>query len=144
MQPDWNRINLESWFADVPSTPIDLVEKLSMMSISKGRRFRYRLRANPSVCQNGKRVGLYSEGDQDKWINRQGDRHGFSLLSIHRNEEQVITGKRRIGQPIKLNSVLFDGILVVKDEDLLSEGVLNGIGHGKAMGLGLLSIVPRN
>jgi CRISPR system Cascade subunit CasE len=38
--------------------------------------------------------------------------------------------------------VLFDGYLVVNDPDPFREALQRGIGHGRALGLGLLSVVP--
>ena len=39
-------------------------------------------------------------------------------------------------------SVLYDGMLIVAEPDKFRDALQNGIGHGKVMGLGLLSVVP--
>ena len=38
--------------------------------------------------------------------------------------------------------MLYDGILTVIDPDKFMNALQTGIGHGKVMGLGLLSVVP--
>ncbi|MGB7567823.1 MAG: type I-E CRISPR-associated protein Cas6/Cse3/CasE [Chitinivibrionales bacterium] len=140
--PEWQRIAYDRWFGEEPSKPLDINEKLKLRAINNGKKFRYRLRANPSVCRNGKRIGLFSMEEQEAWINRQGERNGFSLIFIHRSEEQMLNGKNRNEFSIKVFSVLFDGILSVEKPDLFYQAIAGGIGHGKAMGLGLLSVVP--
>ncbi|MBN2127946.1 MAG: type I-E CRISPR-associated protein Cas6/Cse3/CasE [Sedimentisphaerales bacterium] len=44
----------------------------------------------------------------------------------------------------RYNGGLFEGVLVCTDSDLLREAVINGVGHAKAFGFGLLSIAPVN
>lgn len=142
--PVWSRIGVDDWFAQEPSSPIDIKEKLKLSpnTLLTGTRFRYRLRANSSVRRNGKRIGLYKPEEQDEWLVRQGQKNGFIPETIHRSHEQMAIGKRRSGEPIRVFSVLYDGILRVEDSILFIKAVKEGIGHGKAMGLGLLSIVP--
>lgn len=142
--PEWSRIGIDHWLAEEPPNPIDIGQKLKLNpdSLLKGMRFRYRLRANPSVRRNGKRMGLYKHEEQDTWLARQGQERGFLPETIHRSQEQMLTGNRRSGKPIQLFSVLYDGILRVEEPVSFIKTVTCGIGHGKSMGLGLLSIVP--
>lgn len=142
--PDWSRIGIKDWFAYEPDPPIDLADKLKLGSLSAGKRFRYRLRANPSKTdiRNGKRLGLLRLEDQEKWLARKGKDHGFSLASIHVSEEKMAHGDRRNGGAIHSFSVLFDGILTVMEPGKFEAAVKTGIGRGKAMGLGLFSVVP--
>jgi CRISPR system Cascade subunit CasE len=140
--PYWQRIIPTKWFGEAPSKPLNLEEKLNLKTINKDMKFRYRLRANPSVCKNGKRFGLFSAKDQLTWINRQGERNGFSLLSTSCSEERMLTGKNRTEYPIRIFSVLYDGVLAVKNPELFYQAIKMGIGHGKTMGLGLFSVVP--
>ncbi|HBR14937.1 MAG TPA: type I-E CRISPR-associated protein Cas6/Cse3/CasE [Candidatus Omnitrophica bacterium] len=142
--PDWSRIAIDDWFAEEPASPIDIKQRLRLDPdfLLKGIRFRYRLRANPSVRRNGKRIGLYKPEEQDAWLVRQGQRNGFIPETIHRSQEKMLDGKRRSGEPIRVFSVLYDGILKVMEPGPFIKAVTCGIGHGKAMGLGMLSIVP--
>lgn len=139
--PEWSRINPKEWFWEQPSPPISIDKKV-IPHIKIGHRFRYRLRANPSVKKNGKRFGLYDADAQIAWLQRQGEKCGFKVLTIHRGDEKIIIGQKRNERPINIFSVLYDGILDVTDISLFKMTVDTGIGHGKAMGLGLLSVAP--
>jgi len=80
--------------------------------------------------------------DQEKWLTRKGKNHGFSLVSIHVSEERMAHGDKRNGGAIHAFSVLFDGILAITEPGKFNAAVNSGIGRGKAMGLGLFSVVP--
>ena len=155
--PVWSRISVKSWLAEDPDPAIDLVERLKLDIVKVGKRFRFRLRANPCVTRDGKRLGLLKTGDQEAWIERKGKSHGFSLprlasfdlsdatqnrTDVRISQEQMLRGKRRDGVEIRIFAVLYDGILTVSDPDKFRMSLQAGIGHGKAMGLGLLSVAP--
>jgi CRISPR system Cascade subunit CasE len=136
---------------------IDLDERLKIGSLMDGQRFRFRVRANPCVTRNRKRLGLLRPEDQQEWIERKAQRHGFSLprfvsidasnapqhrIDVRISQEQMLRGYQRSGNAIRIFSVLYDGILVVRETDRFKDVLQTGIGHGKAMGLGLLSVAP--
>jgi CRISPR system Cascade subunit CasE len=154
--PDWTGIGVKGWLAE--SDPaIDLKGRLKLDSLKAGQRFRFRLRANPCVTRNGKRLGLLRPEEQEAWIARQGQQHGFSLpqmpsfylsessqqrVNVRVSQEQMLRGSQHSGNTVRVFSVLYDGILTVTDADRFREALQTGIGHGKAMGLGLLSVAP--
>lgn len=170
--PEWSRIAVQGWFAQVPDPPVDLSEKLKLHSLQSGQKFRFRLRANPCVSRQGKRLGLLRVEEQERWLERKGEeQHGFAVarlasfgldesaparIDVRITQEQMLRGVRRDGSNIRVFSVLYDGILTVTDPvrfsltllgDRKQDGNLQrrismGVGHGKAMGLGLLSVVP--
>ena len=154
--PDWTSIGVQGWLAKADPA-IDLKDRLKLQSLKVGQRFRFRLRANPCVTRNGKRLGLLRLEEQEKWIERKGGQHGFSLpqlasfdlsaspqerIDVRISQEQMLRGKQHAGNGIRIYSVLYDGILTVTEADKFRAALQTGIGHGKVMGLGLLSVAP--
>ena len=136
---------------------IDLDEKLKIDSFINGQRFRFRLRANPCVTRKGKRLGLLQLVEQEKWLERKGLQHGFSLpqlssfdfsapseerVDVRVSQDQMLRDKQHSDNSIRIFSVLYDGILMITEPSQFKEALQIGIGHGKVMGLGLLSVVP--
>lgn len=155
--PVWLSIGVKGWLAEAPDPAIDLKSRLKLDALKVGQRFRFRLRANPCVTRNGKRLGLFQSADQEAWFARKGQQYGFSLpkfasfdlsdssqkrLDVGISQEQMLRGKRHDGVEIHVFSVLYDGILTVSDPDKFRQALQTGVGHGKTMGLGLLSVIP--
>jgi CRISPR system Cascade subunit CasE len=154
--PDWTGIGVEGWLARADPA-IDLKERLMLDSLAVGQRFRFRLRANPCVTRNGRRLGLLRLEEQEAWAQRKGLQHGFSLpqlasfdladslqkwIDVRISQEQMLRGSRHSGNAVRIFSVLYDGILTVSEPDKFRDALQTGVGHGKVMGLGLLSVVP--
>lgn len=119
-----------------PDKQVDL-EKL----IRSGSRYRFRLLANPTVTREGKRHGLTREEDQLGWLKRQGERGGFAVEGCMRAEhERVHVRQGNTGNRITVHTALFEGLLEVVNDQVLRLGLLNGFGHAKALGLGLMSL----
>ena len=154
--PDWAGINVNGWLAKADPA-IDLKDRLKLDLLKEGQRLRFRLRANPCVTRNGKRLGLFRLVEQETWIKRKAQQHGFSLphsvsfdfsepsqgsIDVRISQEQMLRGNQRSGNAVRIFSVLYDGMLTVTSPDKFRHALENGIGHGKVMGLGLLSVVP--
>lgn len=159
--PDWSRLPAGYLIDEALSKPVDHVFGM----LAADRAFVFRLRANPTRriktrstpdgrrC-NGTRVELHGEEEWLGWLRRKGEQYGFRLLSAHAApgiadaracREARIIGNRGVGQSngrVTLFPVLFDGRLAVTDPARFREGLLRGIGPGKAYGLGLLSLAP--
>lgn len=156
--PDWASLKEAAWLTRAdPGT--DLFEKLSLASLEAGRAFRFRLRANPCRTANGKRLGLTNPDAQRAWIARKATQHGFALpeearpdffehaepaarVDIRVTQDQMLVGRCHGGNTIRVFSVLYEGALTVTDPERFCVAVRTGIGHGKVMGLGLLSLAP--
>jgi len=107
--------------------------------VEKGVRCRFRLQANPTVTRQGKRLGLAGEGEQLAWLNRQGERHGFSVEAALVTASDVLVGRQGEGR-ISVQRVCFEGLLQVQSLDAFSRALTAGIGPAKAFGCGLLSV----
>jgi CRISPR system Cascade subunit CasE len=149
-------MGVRGWLSSADSA-IDLAARLTSDSLTVGQRFRFRLRANPAVTRNGKRLGLLSLNEQEQWLVRKGEQHGFVVpcltgvsgpessrgrLAVRVSQEQMLRGKQHTGNAVSIFSVLYDGILTVDDPTKFRHALRTGIGHGKVMGLGLLSVAP--
>jgi CRISPR system Cascade subunit CasE len=111
--------------------------------VQAGARYRFRLLANPTVTREGRRWGLHDDDARKTWLRRQGARHGFEVLLAERGA----SGRLRASQgrrdcAITLDAVLFDGVLQATDAEALRQAWAAGIGPGKALGLGMLSLAP--
>jgi len=144
--PDW------SWLAEpgargylLPVGEPNPAVKSFDLRLASGQVLAFRLRANPTVKRNGKRLGLYREGEQREWLLRKAEQSGFRVLEARIGGRRVVGGTiRRNGtvHRLRLLSVQFDGLLEVVEPDRLREAVCRGIGSGKALGFGLLSLAP--
>lgn len=154
--PDWAGIGVKGWLAKA-DPPVYLKDRLKLGALRVGQHFRFRLRANPCVTRNGKRLGLLQLVEQEQWMKRKGLLHGFALpqvpsfdlsapeqerVDIRVSQEQMLSGTQRNGNAIRIFSVLYDGVITVTDADAFVKVLHTGIGHGKALGLGLLSVAP--
>ena len=136
----WNALdNLPGYVATLHADKPFNMER----SVVAGRRYRFRLTANPTVTRDGKRLGLVKEELQLAWLGRQAARGGFDIGGA------TCSGCDRIDVPhgsgstrMTVTRVQFDGELIARDPAALIRTLQAGIGHGKAFGLGLLSIAP--
>ncbi len=159
--PNWSRILAPDWLAKA-EPGIDLVQKLALNALQAGHTFRFRLRANPCKTVQGKRQGLLHPDAQREWLGRKSEQHGFALSEsatpadfyfmqspegrayhdVRVSLGQMLAGSQHGSNAIRVYSVLFEGRLTVTDPAQFRQALNTGIGHGKVMGLGLLSIAP--
>lgn len=150
----------------LPST-IQPPEHLSMTdfdfsdTFTPGQTLSFRLRANPAEKRwlpkdkddpasekKPMRVGLYTkdgksaEERQRAWLERKGEAGGFHILSVNIAAEGKIRGETsgKTRHDLQFHAVRFEGLLQVTDPDALWETVQAGIGPGKGLGFGLLSL----
>jgi CRISPR system Cascade subunit CasE len=122
-----------------------------------GQRLAFRLRANPTVCRNGKRVAIWEkkpvgetldqraarlhriEQRRLAWLVRKGKTGGFSVERVtlfSESEQSAQSGQQRM----IFNAVRYEGVLRVTDADAFLTTLAAGIGSGKGLGFGLLSL----
>ncbi len=66
-----------------------------------------------------------------------GEKHGFELGPFRVQPERSLRMKDKT---VRFNAAIFDGVLTCTDPARLKAAVINGIGRGKAFGMGLFSL----
>ena len=112
--------------------------------------WKFRLTANPTVTESHK--GNNGKGkiraceiidEQKQWLINRAEKHGFQLSN---DDFDVIQNKwinfyKSGSGKISILSVTYEGILTITNVDLFRETLVNGIGRGKAYGMGLLTVI---
>lgn len=116
-------------------------------TLKAGQKLRFRLRANPTVKRNGKRLGLLSEKERIEWLERKASQSGFkitpsNMLIISENNITAIKVSDDNSQTMTFSSAIFEGILEVEDPKRFNKTLQSGIGSAKSFGFGMLSIAP--
>ncbi len=98
--------------------------------------------SQPTITHAGKTFRLVAgRQDQLAWLRRQGERHGFAVHgSVRGATERLQVRQGNSTRRITLDAALFEGQFEATEAELLRRALLNGLGHGKAMGLGMLSV----
>jgi CRISPR system Cascade subunit CasE len=152
--PDWGGLADKDYllpgdpFSDLANPAVKAID----LVLRAGQTLGFRLRANPvkrlnndipeKKLKKGQRIGLFDEGEQLAWLQRQATENGFALGNVHIVDEGFHGGKTKDEQRLKFFAVRFEGHLQVTDPDKLLEAVKSGIGPAKAFGCGLLSLAP--
>lgn len=118
--------------------------------IQPGSRWRFRLVANPTCSRKGRgdRGEVYAHRTahyQEQWLLDRAGKHGFSLqpdefAAVHSQWNRFKKGSDN-GRLVTLLSVTYEGVLTVTDPDFFRQVLVEGLGRGKAYGLGLLTVV---
>jgi CRISPR system Cascade subunit CasE len=141
--PDFAKLP-NGYCATPPQTRGDYDEKLKALSL--GQMLRFRLRANPTVKKQGKRLGLREPAEQQAWLERKLREAGAELLECRFMPHEVTPShkhKTSENTPRQIHlGVLFEGALRVADPAALAAAVENGLGSAKGYGFGLLSLAP--
>lgn len=139
VKPDWEELLARYGKAARPKT-CDYY-----LTSSSGDRFRFRLRANPTVTRQAKRFALIGEVDQLAWLQRQASKKGFLIHrctvideGVSHSFKEAEKGKHKMS----LRTVRYDGILEVVDSTEFTKTLRSGIGPAKGLGCGMLSLAP--
>ena len=117
--------------------------------IREGSAWRFRLTANPTVslkAGKGPRGEVHAHISpelQEKWLMDRAEKHGFALEA---DQFGVVSNKwysfRKHGERrVSLLAVTYEGVLRVTDAALFRRTLTEGIGRGKAYGMGLLTVM---
>ena len=143
LEPDWSNLPTH-YLSDRVDLPLAVKPfALSADQVMAGRILQFRLRANPSKRDNQtkKTIGLFHSADQLAWLERQSGCCGFQLRGVDLIPSPNVFGsKGSRTAPIRITTVLYQGILEVTEPKSFLNAVQRGIGRGKSYGCGLLSI----
>jgi CRISPR system Cascade subunit CasE len=128
-----------------------------LAALRPGQRWAFRLTANPvhsgrktPEAKETQRFGYLRVEEQEQWLLRRADRCGFTVavqqdgrpnLRLHQRQAQSF---KRGTHPVTLTTVTYDGVLEVTDGNDFRTAMINGIGHAKAYGCGLLTLAAAN
>lgn len=140
--PDWPRLARSGY-----SCCAGGVKDVSALKgvLAEGMTLRFELLASPtkkvaSSGKNSRRVFLRTEEERADWLKRQGEKCGFAVLGFREAAiPDELFGKKGATE-IRYQAVSFAGILRITEAELFWKGYTQGIGAGKAYGLGLLTI----
>lgn len=156
--PDWQHLlNGKNYLLPVEFLPDQIAENPSIKAINlqlhAGQSLSFCLYANPTRKvkveidgeRKAKRVGIFKEEEQQQWLTRKLEAVGASILRTSTSQRgNIYALQSKDGQKNKLTllGVRFEGVLQVMDPQALCQAVDNGIGSGKSLGFGLLSLAP--
>lgn len=110
-----------------------------------GRCLRFELLASPCKkvggdCKNSRREFLWESEKRMDWLRRKGESGGFQVLQASEISQRIDVLGRRAGMQIKHSAMLFSGVLCITDAEAFWKCYTQGIGPGKAYGLGMLNV----
>ncbi len=119
-------------------------------NLTDNSKWRFRLTANPTVSKShqgnngqGKIRAYKNVKDYKEWLLNRAEKNGFQLsdddFDVVQNKWKIFT--KHGDQSISLLSVTFEGILTIINVELFRKALVNGIGRGKAYGMGLLTVI---
>lgn len=119
--------------------------------VTPGSCWQFRLTANPTRSQKnpvdplarGTLKPCYLEVEQEEWLLEQAEKHGFAIPegAFRVTRKQTYHFAKEGRRPVTLLAVTYEGILQVTDPEAFREMLCQGIGRGKAYGLGLMTIL---
>ena len=86
-------------------------------------------------------MGMSKEEDQYAWLKRRAENGGFDLLHVSITRKEKVTAKaNKNSKTMTFYGIQFEGVLQITDPAKFGNTIINGIGSGKALGFGFLTI----
>lgn len=111
----------------------------------EGMLLRFELLASPcKKCgfgqKNSRRVFLRTEEERLQWLERQGEKYGFQICNLEEKAIQTALDGKKNSMYIHYDAVSMSGVLKITDTSAFWQAYRQGIGPGKAYGLGMLTV----
>lgn len=145
VSPDWSFLAVRPGYLASDLSTENPVSRVLPAGFVAEQVLAFRLRANPAFKRGRRRLAWLRRVEQVAWLQRQGLRHGFGLLTVNATAESPVRCHKGVGERrhcITLQPVLYTGLLQVFRPEALAAIVAAGLGSGKAFGCGLLSLAP--
>ena len=114
------------------------IETLDYASpMREGMVYRFFIKANPSVKIFFKVYDVDTDEGRLKWLETESSPNGFQIIDCKCSDDGYIVSREK-GE--KLSSVIYEGALKISDKNKFTAALCNGIGRGRSLGLGLLSV----
>lgn len=105
--------------------------------VREGMVYKFLMKANPSVRIFFRDYDIETDEAWRKWLESECTANGFELIDCKCTDDGYITSREK-GR--RMCSVLFEGSLKIYDVKKFQAALHKGIGRGRELGLGLLSI----
>jgi CRISPR system Cascade subunit CasE len=167
--PDWTRLPA-GYLVEHSANPAVKEITTLLQRLADNQRYIFELAACP--CQkaatstkeerlagnkkNGRRIPLQGFATRIGWLERQGARHGFRVITADASPQPAIHGgynaKKGLprlcgGEPegdrMKHQGVVYKGILEITHPELFQDTLREGIGPARAYGFGMLMLLRR-
>lgn len=94
----------------------------------------------PERDQNSRRRILRHSQERQEWLRRKGEQNGFRILQAEEQQDQHSKGyhPEEKGGVMHLDAYRYQGVLQIRDGEKFRKALAEGIGPGKAYGLGML------
>ncbi|MDA1129536.1 MAG: type I-E CRISPR-associated protein Cas6/Cse3/CasE [Chloroflexi bacterium] len=150
VEPDWDYAFHNAGHFLASPTEVKQVDA----SFQNRQSFRFRLMANPTrkidtksspdgSRRNGRRIPVHAD-QLFSWLSRKSEASGFVVsegtTAIEPGYIYFRKSRTEDNEKALLRSVRYDGLLEVSDRDKFHVTLCTGLGPGKSMGFGLLSI----
>ncbi|MFC2763767.1 MAG: type I-E CRISPR-associated protein Cas6/Cse3/CasE [Rothia dentocariosa] len=129
-----------------------------LAKLENGQEWGFRLTANPVKRQRGKGDKIFphvTPAQQSAWLRERAQQWGFEVIPVENQEIAdipLVTARKdlsfshrdssgNIGK-VTLRKAQFDGALRITDAELFRKALVNGMGRGKAYGMGLMTLAP--
>ncbi len=154
-KPDLQNVAAQFGGSSLPQTkPYDPL----LRRIQPGSVWRFRLTANPTRSRvDGSQLdekGRFKRGKvqacstvefQEDWLRQRSEKHGFILpeegFTVTASRWLHFTKGNSRGRTVSLLAVTYEGVLQVTDAERFRQLLTEGIGRGKAYGLGLMTVI---
>lgn len=141
-QPDWRWLQKSDWRGVLVSGAEVATKEVALPLVFQEWQYLYfKLRANPTVARDGKHFGIVRHEEQLKWLRRQGEKAGFTVVEAVARNEGLVQGYNPDSQHVlKFTAVTFEGAIQVTNPEKINQALASGIGRGKGFGFGMLSV----